>query len=109
MAAELGRGESPDVRTRAVVLIVAGIMLLLAIIAFGFQAIFHDRIRQTFAVRHTFPAPAVIPDERAERLALEAKQKQDLNGAHGRMPIDAAMKAIAAKGSHAFDPIGSGP
>ena len=102
------RRESPNVSTRAVVVIVAGILLVLVLIAFGFQAIFRDRIGQTYAVRHAFPAPAVISDERAERMSLEAKQKKDLNGAHGRMPIEAAMKTIAAKGSQAFDPIGDG-
>lgn len=109
MDTELGRGESPLVATRTIVLIVAGILVFLMLIALGFQTVFRDRIGQTYAVRHPFPAPAVIPDERAERLALQAKQEQDLNGAHGRMPIDAAMKAVAAKGEHAFDPIGGGP
>ncbi|MGN6516786.1 MAG: hypothetical protein ACTHLR_13215 [Rhizomicrobium sp.] len=109
MAAELGRGESPDVRTRRIVFIIAGIMALLMLIAFGFQLIFKGDIGQTYAVRHPFPAPAVIPNERAERLALEARQKKDLAGAHGRMPIDKAMNAIAAKGARAFDPLGDGP
>ncbi|HEY2034199.1 MAG TPA: hypothetical protein VGH02_10990 [Rhizomicrobium sp.] len=109
MDADLGRGESPNVGTRRVVLIIGGIMAVLVLVAFGFQAIFRDRIGQTYAVRHPFPTPAVIPDERAERLALEAQQKKDLAGAHDRLPIDAAMKAIAAKGDHAFDPIGGGP
>lgn len=109
MGADLGRGEAPTVATRTIVFIVAGILTTLMLVAFGFQAIFHDRIGQTYAVRHPFPAPAVIPDERAERLALQARQEQDLKGANGRMPIDAAMRAITAKGEHAFDPIGGGP
>jgi hypothetical protein len=107
--ADLGRGESPDVGTRKVVFIVAGILAVLVLVAFGFQAIFRDRIGQTYAVRHPFPAPAVMPDEGAERLALEAKQRKDLNGAAGRLPINAAMKAVAARNDHAFDPIGDGP
>ncbi|HEY1615511.1 MAG TPA: hypothetical protein VGF97_17665 [Rhizomicrobium sp.] len=101
--------EPPNVATRAVVLSIAGILIVLLCVAFGFQAIFRDRIGQTYTVRHGFPAPAVIPNERAERLALEAKQKRDLDGAHGRIPIDTAMKAIAAKGPHAFDLVGTGP
>jgi hypothetical protein len=109
MASELGRGESPTVRTRTVVLIMAGILAALMIVAFGFQVIFRDRIGQTYTVRHAFPPPAVIPDERAERLTLEARQKNDLAGSHRRMPIDAAMKAIAAEGNQAFDPVGGGP
>lgn len=89
--------------------IVAGIMIILALIAFGFQPLFRDRIGQTFVVRHGFPGPAVIPNERAERERLDAEQRRDLNGAHGRMPIESAMKTIAAKGAHAFDPVGGGP
>jgi hypothetical protein len=109
MSAELGRGESPGVRTRVVVSIVVGILVVLIAVAAGFQLVFRDRVGQTYAVRHPFPAPAVVPDERAERLALQAKQRHDLNGAHGRLPIDAAMKAIAAKGDRAFDPVGRAP
>lgn len=109
MRDDTGNSESPQVNTYRVVAIVAGILLVLSLIAFGFEPLFRDRIGQTFTVHRPFPAPAVIPGERAQRLALEAKQKRDLNGAHGRMPIDAAMKAIAAKGPHAFDPVGGMP
>jgi hypothetical protein len=109
MDSELGRGESPNVRMRAVVLIMAGILTVLLAIAFGFQVIFPDRIGQTYTVHHAFPLPAVIPDERAERLALEARQRKDLAGGHERVPIGAAMKAIVARGSHAFDPVETGP
>ena len=109
MDTDLGNGESPQVSTRSVVAIVAGIMVILLAIALGFQPMFRDRIGQTFVVRHGFPGPAVIPNERAERERLDAEQLRDLNGAHGRMPINQAMKAIAAKGAHAFDPIGSEP
>jgi len=106
MAAEFGNHESPQVSTVRVVMIVAGMLAILSAIAFGFQALFHDRIAQTYTVQHPFPAPAIMSAERAQRLALEARQRRDLNGAHGRMPIDAAMKAIASRGTHAFDPVG---
>lgn len=109
MHADLGRGESPQVNTRRVLIIVAGILAFIIAVAFGFQLIFRARIGQTFTVQHDFPAPGVVPDERQERLALEARQKHDLAGAHGRMPIGQAMKAIAAKGPHAFDPVEGKP
>ncbi len=109
MAGEIGRGESPQVSTRAIVIIVAVILGALVLVAFGFQLLFQNRIGQTYTVRHPFPAPAVIAGERAQRLALEARQKRDLAGAHGRMPIDNAMKDIAARGEHAFDPTGGKP
>ena len=105
MDTEIGRGESPQVRTKRVTVIVSVILALLVAIAFGFQALFPDRIGQTFAVSRGFPAPAVIANERAERLALEARQKSKLHAIH----IEAAVKTIAAKGPHAFDPVGSAP
>lgn len=109
MHTDLGPGELPSVNTRRVIAIVVGILIFIVAVSVGLQALFGDRIGQTYTVRHPFPAPAVIPGERAQRLALEAKQRRELNGAQNRMPIDAAMKAIAAKESHAFDPAGGGP
>lgn len=108
MDTDLGRGESPQVGTRTVLVIVAGMVVILSLIAFGFQPLFRDRIGESFVARHGFPGPAVIADERGERERLDAEQLRDLHGAHGRMPIDAAMKTIAAKGAHAFDPVGGG-
>ncbi|MBV9992151.1 MAG: hypothetical protein JOZ72_12780 [Alphaproteobacteria bacterium] len=105
MQAELGRGESPQVRASRVVAIVAGIMAVLMLVAFGFQLLFRDRIGQTYAVKHGFPEPAVIANELGERVALEAAQKRKLRAMH----IDSAMKSVAAKGPHAFDPVGGAP
>lgn len=109
MSTDIGRGESPNVNTRRVVAIVAGVLIFVALVSFGFRALFGDRIGQTYTVHRPFPAPAVIAGEREERLLLEAKQRGDLNGGHGRMPIGAAMKSIAAKGTGAFDPVGAAP
>lgn len=109
MYPDLGRGESPQVNTRRVLVIVAGIIAFIVIVGFGFELIFPDRIGETYSVQHSFPSPSVIATERTQRLALESRQKRDLAGAHGRIPIEAAMKAIAAKGPHAFDPIEGQP
>jgi hypothetical protein len=106
---DLGPGESPAIRTRAVVLTTIGILASLVIVAFGFQPIFHDRIGMTSVDRHNFPVPGVIPNERAAREALEARQRAVLAGAGGRLPIEAAMRAIVEKGEHAFDPVGLAP
>jgi hypothetical protein len=82
----------------------------LLMIAFGLEWIVPQRIGNGHPpVRRAFTSPAVIPDEKAERISLEQKQKALLNGAEGRMPIAEAMKAVAAKGSHAFDPVESAP
>jgi hypothetical protein len=104
---DLGRGESPAVKTRIVVLVASGILVALVTIAFGLELFFHDRVGMTFVAHRALPAPGVIPDERAQRLALESKQRNELNGAGGRMPIEAAISAIVARGPHAFDPIGA--
>jgi hypothetical protein len=100
----LGKGESLQVRAPVIVATMLGVLTLLAAVAFGLMLLFPNRIGARFAPYDPFPAPAVIPDERAERLSLEARQRRELNGAGGRLPIDQAMRAIAAKGTHAFDP-----
>jgi len=102
---DLGRGEAPAVSARAVLLVTAGMLAALVAIAFGLELFFHDRVGMTIVYRRELPTPGVIPDERAQRLALEARQREALNGAGGRMPIEAAMQAIVAKGPHAFDSI----
>lgn len=104
---DLGRGESPAISTRVVVLATIGILVVLAAIAFGFEPIFRDRVGMTAVEQHPLPGPGVVADERAQRQALEARQRAALDGAGGRLPIEAAMRAIADKGEHAFDPLGA--
>ena len=106
---DLGRGESPAVGTRAVIFATIGILAILVAIAFGFELVFRDRIGVTYVEQHPLPGPGVRPDERTEREALEAQQRAALAGAGGRLPIEAAMRAIAGKGEHAFEPIGAAP
>lgn len=101
----LGRGESPAISARAVVLTTTGILVVLVAIAFGFELIFPDRVGMTYVQQQPLPAPGVVPDERAQRAALEARQRAALAGSGGRLPIEAAMRAIADKGEHAFDPV----
>lgn len=102
---KLGKGESLEVRARPVILTTAGLLILLTVVAFGFTLLFGNRVGERYAVRHEFPAPAVVPNERSQRLALEARQRKLLEGQDGRMPIGQAMQAIVAKGPHAFDPV----
>jgi hypothetical protein len=109
MAAEIDRREQPGVRIRPVVAAMLVILGSLIAIAFGLQLVFRDRIGRMHATQSAFPSPEVMADERAERLALEARQRRELAGGNGRMAITAAMQAIAARGRQAFDPIRSGP
>jgi hypothetical protein len=103
---DLGCGESPAISARAVVLTTIGILAVLVAVAFGFELIFRDRVGMTYVQQHPMPDPGVVPDERARREALEAQQRAALDGAGGRLPIEAAMRSIAGKGEHAFDPVG---
>jgi hypothetical protein len=102
----IGKGESLQVRAPVIVSIMMGLLILVMVVAFGLTIFFPDRIGVRFVPRHTFPAPAVIPDERGQRLGLQARQQRALNGAGGRLPIAAAMRQIASRGDHAFDPVG---
>jgi hypothetical protein len=101
----LGKGESLQVRAPLVASAMLGILVLLVAVAFGLMLFFPNRIGVRFVPHSAFPAPAVVPDERAQRLALEARQRRALNGADGRLPIEQAMREIAARGAHAFDPV----
>ena len=101
----LERRESPTIRTGIVAAVLAGILLTLVLIAFGLMLFFPDRIGVSFVPRRAFPAPAVIPDEPIKRESLEARQRSELNGRDGRLPITDAMKAIVARGPHAFEPV----
>jgi hypothetical protein len=102
---DIGSGESLQVRTRPVAFIFVAILTTLAIVGFGLTIFFSNQIGTGHVVAHQFPSPAVTPDERAQRLRLEARQRRDLAGAGGRMPIEQAIGVIAARGDHAFDPI----
>jgi len=102
---QIGKGESLQVRSRGVVLVTGVLLVLLMVVAFGFTLLFNNRIGVHYSVRHKFPSPAVIPDERAQRLELEARQRRALQGADGRMPIEQAMQAVVARHAHAFDPV----
>jgi hypothetical protein len=104
---DLGPGEAPAVATRAVIMTTIGILVILIAIAFGFQLMFRDRIGKTYVDRHSLPSPGVVPDERGRREALQERQRAALAGAGSRLLIDAAMRAIADKGEHAFDPVGA--
>jgi hypothetical protein len=103
--ADLGRGESPDVRSGVVAWILAGILGTLTIIAVGFTLFFSAEIGRGHVPGHAVPAPGVTPHEGEERRALEAKQRRVLAGATGHVPIESAMDAIAAKGTEAYDPV----
>lgn len=97
--------ESPRVRATIVIAVMAGLLGLLTAVALGFTLLFPNRIGVSFVPHSTFPQPGVSTGERTQRLSLEARQRRSLAGERGRMPIEQAMRIIAARGSHAFDPL----
>ena len=100
MAADTERHETPGVATKRVEGAMLVILGLLIAVSFGLQLFFQDRVGKTHVTPASFPEPAIMATQRAERMALEARQRRELAGGSGRMPIDAAMRAIAAKGPH---------
>lgn len=108
MAADrnIGKGESLQVRARVIVSVMLGLLILLTLIAFGLDLLFPGRVGIRFVARSVFPAPIVTPNERGQRMAAAARQRQALAGAGGRLPITDAMRQIAGRGDHAFDPVG---
>ena len=102
---DIGKGESLQVRVPVVIGAMAGLLILMTAVAFGFLLLFPNRISVRFVPHSAFPQPAVIAQERSQRLAVEGRQRRALEGAGGRMPIDQAMRQIAARGATAFDPV----
>lgn len=98
--------EAPQVATGTVLWLVGGIVVFLILIGAGFQLLFVDRVHRAKPEIVKYPSPTVVADERALRRNLENRQNAELEGSGGRLPIDAAMAAIAAKRAHAFDPVG---
>jgi hypothetical protein len=106
---DMGRGEPPRVNTRGVLLAMGLFLGGMLVASLGLALFFPERIGATFVVQHPFPTPGVTTQERRARLDLEARQKALLQGAGGRLPIDAAMKAISERGTQAFDPVRKTP
>jgi hypothetical protein len=86
----------------------AAILAVLALLSIGLVVVFPDRVGITAVHGRSFPGPGVTPTQREERLQLEARQRRLLAGGDGRLPIEAAMDRIAARGERAFDPVGDG-
>lgn len=102
MAEGIGKGEDLQVHAPRVLAVMAVLLGMATIVAFGFMLLFPERIGVRFVPQRDFPPPGVVADEQARRLALEARQRHDLAGAGGRMPIEQAMRQVVARGT--FDP-----
>ena len=110
--------ESPEVVTRPVVLaalgtlaaVVAAIWLLAGIYAWQVPG-------RNLPAPQTFPEPRVQAHEVEERQRIEAEQRRrlseyrwaDENKTLVQIPIERAMKIIAAKGEQAYAPVAPAP
>jgi hypothetical protein len=115
-----GKGvpERANVDARHLVWLGGAALLLLGGAIFGLGAIYrHEVPIETMPQPQAFPQPRVVPDETAELKQLLQKQQRALssyrwaNQQHTlvQIPIERAMRIIAQKGAHAYDPIAAAP
>lgn len=105
--------QTPDVATGIVITAVAGFLafvaIMMTVLLFYLRAHAPDAFRQ--AIEHPFPAPALQkrPEDDLKRFELE--QRMALSG-YGwvdrskglvRIPVQKAMRILAARGDHAYD------
>ena len=105
--------QTPDVATGIVITAVAGFLafvaIMMTVLLFYLRADAPDAFRQ--AIEHPFPAPALQkrPEDDLKRFELE--QRMALSG-YGwvdrskglvRIPVEKAMRILAARGDHAYD------
>jgi hypothetical protein len=107
--------QPPDVASRVVLSVVAGFLafvaLTMAVLFFYLKAGAPGAFRQ--AVEQPFPEPALQtkPDddlrrfEFEQRMALSGYGWVDRSRGIARIPIDEAMRIIAAHGDRAYDPL----
>ena len=106
----VAKAESPQVATRLVFYIAAGLVAAVLAAVGGLALSFPGAISQSKPVIAAFPQPAVRTDERAQRLAIEKAQRDRLAGKNGGIPIERAMDMVVARGTAAYAPItGSAP
>ncbi len=113
--------QAPDVATSIVITAAAGflafVMVMMTVLLFYLRASAPDAFRQ--AIENPFPAPALQkrPQDDLKRFALEQRMSLlgygwvDRSKGLARIPIDEAMRIVAARGGHAYDapdPVASG-
>src|SRR5579883_2955256 len=109
----------PDSTNPRLVLATAGTVLLLLAIAFSVILWFYkvEVPPRTAIVPKEFPSPRLIQDETDELRRVDAEQRARLEGYRWvdrdkgliGVPIDEAMRMIAAKGANGYGPIDTAP
>ena len=106
--------EPPTIRAGAVAAIMAGFLLFVVLVAVGLFAFYQRRAHDaSFVAVESFVAPRL--QTLADGLADPeiARQKADLDGARWlddghhvfQIPIEDAMRIVAARGTGAYDPV----
>jgi len=107
--------QSPDVATRVVVIAIAGFLAFVALTMTGLFFYLKAGAPGAFspAAERSFPAPVlqIKPQDDLKRFELE--QQKSLSGyawvdrskGIARIPIAEAMRIVAARGAHAYDPL----
>lgn len=110
--------ESPGIpHPRRVIGVVGGFVLFAALAMTGLYFFYLPVAREEPLHVTTFSEPRLQIDTFKERRNLEAAQHRELTVTRWQdqkagvlaIPIDAAMKAIAARGAAAFDPLPNAP
>lgn len=107
--------QPPDVATGIVITTIAGFLVFVALFAAGLFFYLRSTAPSAFkaAVEHQFSEPALQKKPQADLRRFEREQRAALSG-YGwvdrpsglvRIPIEEAMRIIAARGDHAYDPL----
>jgi hypothetical protein len=106
--------QAPDVATTAVITAVGGFLAFVAIMMaalFFYLQAGAPGAAFRHAVENQFPAPALQTKPQADLKRFELEQRTALSGygwadrskGLARIPIEEAMRIIAARGDHAYD------
>ena len=97
--------EDPGVPTWIVVTALAVSFTTVAAVALTVWALYPDARHDQMSRVDAVPEPGLEIEPVARFAAYQADQRAQLAGASGRLPIDAAMAQIAARGADAFAPL----
>jgi hypothetical protein len=107
--------QPPDVAAGIVVIAVAGFLGFVALSMVGLFFYLRSSVPDAFrkVIEHHFPEPALQKDPREDLRRFERDQRAALSG-YGwvdqskglvRIPIEEAIRIIAARGDRAYDPL----
>jgi hypothetical protein len=111
--------QPPGIHNRAVLITVGGFLAFVAAAIFGLLLFLKTEAPGAFAPKseRPFPAPRLQKAPQNDVGSFEASQRSTLSGyswadrSHGlaQIPIEEAMRIIAARGMRAYDPLETSP